>query len=370
MKRQWTVIFLCVLCETQRNNVKSSTSFSVLLFLACIFLTENVAANSWGANLFTTHRHDFGQVVLGADAEFRFELTNTYDSDLRLMSLRSSCSCIVAQFSTTLLKPGETGAVIARLNTSGQHLRNKSATLTAQLETIANGFPRIDTVQLFASGYIRPDVLLTPGSVEFGAVSEGTSAERTLQLEYTGRPGWALTNIERSLPFIHARAEEVRRERGNVTYKITAILRETAPPGYVRDVLRFTTNELQPGRVEPIEITLPVHGHVAETIQAKPSPMQIGILAPGEVAVKNMIIRSKTPFRITNVTASDERFRFAFSDRASTVQLITVSFSLRQMLSVQPQEIVEVIRISTSDPQQSVIEVNAFGRVMDTDCNF
>lgn len=335
------------------------------LFLVCIVLIENAAADSWGANLFPTKRHDFGSVTLGADAEFRFELTNIYNSDLRLVSLRSSCGCTSARFSTVLLKPGETGAVIARLNTSGQHLHSKSSVLTVQLETVVGGTPRIDTVQLFVSGYIRPDVLLTPGSVEFGAVSEGTSVTRTLQLEYTGHPGWALTNIERSLPFIYARAEEVLRERGNVTYRITAVIKEDAPPGYVRDALRFTTNELQPGKREPVEITLPVHGVVTATLQAKPSPIQIGILSPGETAVKNIIIRSETPFRITNVSAADNRFRFAFSGRESTVQLISVSFSAQPFLPGQSQDITEVIHISTNDSRQNTIAVHAFGRIME-----
>ena len=347
-----------------------NTMRKLLLFLfifGTILHGENVTANSWGAKLFTTNRHDFGQVALGADAEFRFELTNTYNSDLRLVNLRSSCNCVLAQFSTPLLKPGETGAVIVRLNTTGQHLRSKSATLTVQLDTLVNNTPRVDSVQLFVSGYIRPDVLLSPGSVEFGAVSEGTSAARILLLESTGRPGWALTGIERSVPFIYARAEEIRRERGDVTYKITAILRENAPPGYIRDALRLTTNELQSGSIEPVEIILPVHGLVTATIQAKPSPMQIGILVPGETTVKNIVVRSETPFRITNVSASDNRFRFSFSDQSSTVQLISVSFSAQQI--GQPQKITDTILISTNDPRQNVISINVFGRVMNPSRN-
>ena len=337
----------------------------LFLFLLCIvFAEKNVVANSWGTNLFATHRHDFGRVALGADAEFRFELTNIYNHELRLVGIRSSCSCVLPRLSTQILQPGETGAVIARFNTTGQHLRSKSSVITVQLETIINGVQRRDTVQLFVSGYIRPDVLLTPGSIEFGAVAEGTSAVRTLLMEHTGRPGWALMSVERSLPFIHARAEEIRRDRGDVTYRITATLLENAPPGYVRDVLRFTTNELQPGRAEPVEVMVPIHGVVTAAIRTKPSPMQIGILAPGETAVKNIVVRSETPFRITNVAASDNRFRFAFSDQASTVQLISVSFSARQMLPGQSQNIADVIRISTNDPRQEVIVVHAFGRVM------
>ena len=346
---------------------RKSLLFPVVL---CMALTVSAAQNAQGADLSKTRRHDFGLVALGADAEFRFELTNIYNSDLKLVSLSSSCSCISAKASVPLLKPGETGAVIARLNTTGQHLRDKSAAITVRLEVQVNGFPKIDTVQLFVSGYIRPDVLLTPGSVEFGSVAEGAAAERTLTLEYTGHPGWGITKIDRSQPFIFARAEEIKREQGNVTYKITARLKEDAPPGYIRDVLRFTTNELQQGRTEPVEILLPVRGVVTAVIQAKPSPMQMGIITPGETAVKNIVVRSETPFRITNVAASDNRFRFAFADQESAVQLITVSFSPRQVLSTPLQDIAEVIHISTSDSRQSVITVDVVGRVMQASREF
>ena len=336
-----------------------------ILFLFCVVVAEQSAAQeSWGAALFDTQRHDFGSVAIGADAEFLFELTNTLNSNVRFVSLRSSCTCVSAKFSTPLLIPGETGAVIVRLNTSGQHLQNRSSVLTVQLERIINGVRRIDAVQLFVSGYIRPDVVLTPGSVEFGAVAEGTAAERTLLMEYTGQPGWALIRVERSQPYIYARAEEVKREQGNVTYKITVILEEDAPAGYVRDVLRFTTNELQPGKSEPVEIVLPVQGVVRASIQAKPSPMLVGILSPDEMVTKNIIIQSEIPFRITNVSAADNRFRFAFSEQASTVQLISVSFSAKQIPSGEQQDFAQVIRIATNDPQQPSITVNAFVRVV------
>jgi hypothetical protein len=320
---------------------------------------KGIAEESWGAPLFNTKRHDFGHVALGADAEFRFELTNIYNSDVRLVNVRSSCTCASARFSTPLLKPGETGALIARMNTSGQFRRNTSATLTVHLETVVNGFRRMDTVQLFVSGYIRSDVLLTPGSIEFGAVSEGATAERRVQLEYTGRPGWALVKVERSQPFLYAKAEEVRRQRGEVVYNITAVLKEDAPVGYIKDVLRFTTNESP-----PVEILVPVQGVVTASIRAKPSPMLLGILEPGENATKNIVIRSETPFRVTNVSATDNRFRFAFSNQESVVQLVSVSFSAGKNLTEHPLDIAEMIRISTNDPQQKSITVDAFVRVM------
>ena len=331
----------------------------LFLFLFSILAGQSVARETWGAAMFNTQRHDFGSVARGADAEFQFELTNIYTSDVRLVSVHTSCSCIQTRFTPQTLRPGETSAVVIRLNTSGQFLRNASAVLTVQLETIVSGARRMDTVQLFASGFIRPDVVLTPGSIEFGAVIEGTTVERTLLLEYTGNPNWALMRMERSQPFIHAVAEEVRRDRGNIAYRITVTLRDDAPVGYIRDALRFATNETSPGRANPVEIVLPVQGVVTAPIQIKPMPMLIGILTPGESVTKSIVVRSVTPIRITNVTTTDTRFRFAFSEQASTVHIISVAFS-----AGQPQDIAEVIRISTNDPRQQHITVDAFVRVM------
>ena len=339
----------------------------LVLFLFCAILPErSTAQESWGASFFQAKRHDFGRVALGANAEFRFELTNAYKNDVKLLSVRSSCSCTSATFSTPLLKPGETGVVIARFNTTGQHLRNKSAVLTVQLETVINGSRRRDTVQLFVSGYIRPDVVLTPGGVEFGAVPEGTTAERVLHMEYNGRPGWALMKVERSQPFIYAKAEEIKREGGDVVYKITVILREDAPVGYIKDALRFTTNELLPDRTEAVEILVPIQGVITSPIRVSPSPLLIGVLTPEETAAKSIVIRNETPFRITDVSASDARFRFAFSDQESVVQLVSVSFSADQTFSEQPEDVAGIIRISTNDPRHKTILVDAFARIVDS----
>ncbi|MDR0328915.1 MAG: DUF1573 domain-containing protein [Planctomycetaceae bacterium] len=349
------------------NKVILTEILKLWLFMAmcCTAMTgKGIAAESWGAALFRTTQHDFGQVVLGADAEYRFELANPYTNDLKLLKVSASCTCASARFSAPLLKPGEKGAVIVRLNTSGQHLRDKSAVLTVRMETVIRGSRQVDTVQLFVSGYIRSDVVLTPGSLEFGSVPEGTTANRVLQLEYTGRSSsWGLTRAERSLPFVSAQAEEVRRERGNVVYKITATLRENAPAGYFKDVIRFTTNEKQAGKSEPVAIILPVQGVVAAPIRAKPSPMLVGILSPQETATKSIVIRNEIPFRITDVSASDNQFRFAFSDKEGLVQLLSISYTATQTALEQPQDIVDVLHISTDDPQQ-VITVNVFVRLI------
>jgi hypothetical protein len=317
------------------------------------------AVESWGTDLFRIKKHDFGRVTIGADVVYPFEMKNIYQQDIKILGVHSSCGCTIPSLSTHLLKAGETGAVIAKFNTNGQHTREKSATLTVDLETEVNGQLLRESVLLYVSGYIRSDVVLTPSVVEFGAIPAGQTEVRTVQLEYAGRRDWALTKVERSNPFIHAKAEEIERSAREIAYRITVTIRDNAPIGYIRDVLRFATNELSNSSNGVSEIVLPVQGVVTAPVQAKPTPLMVGLLAPGETVSKNIIVRSKLPFRIMEVTSQDKRFRFTFSEQESAIQLISVLFSAKKTQTEKPQNITDQIRIRTNLPDHEFVTINA-----------
>ncbi|MDR0520253.1 MAG: DUF1573 domain-containing protein [Planctomycetaceae bacterium] len=320
------------------------------------------AAETWGSKLFKTRNHDFGRVLLGADAEYRFEAVNTGSSEIRLLNVRSSCGCTSGKLISGVLLPGETGGVMARLNTSGQHLYQKSAVLTVQLQRNINGLVQNDTVQLFVSGFIRPDITLIPDRMEFGSLAKGESRNRMAQLDYSGKPNWAITKMTATQPFIYAKAEETKRQQGEISYKINVTLKENAPAGSFKEFLRFTTNEFPQGESEPVEFVLPVHGEVAAPVQAKPSPMLLGLISREESVTKNIIVRSGTAFRITEIETQDDRFRFAYSDQKSPVQMISVSFTAGNLPDV-PLLISNAVRIFTDDAVQKIIPVHVFVKV-------
>jgi hypothetical protein len=334
--------------------------FPVVISLFLIFGSGSViAVESWGIDLFQVKRHDFGRVTIGADVEYRFEMENIYQQDIKILGVHSSCGCTIPSLSTNLLKTGEKGAVIAKFNTNGQHTREKSATLTVDLETIINGQILRESVLLYVSGYIRSDVILTPAIVEFGAIPAGQAAVRTVQLEYAGQHNWALTKVERSNPFIHAKAEEISRSGGEITYHITVTIKDNAPIGYVKDVLRFATNEFSNSLNGTTEIILPVQGVVTAPVQAKPAPLMVGVLSPGETVSKNIVVRSKLPFRIIEVTSQDKRFRFTFSEQESAIQLVSVLFSAKHTQTETLQNITDQIRIRTNLPDQEFVTLDA-----------
>ncbi len=142
-------------------------------------------------------------------------------------------------------------------------------------------------------------------------------------------------------------------------------VKNDAPVGYVKDVLRFTTNENPRGRNGTNEIVLPVQAMVTAPIHAKPSPFMVGVLSPGKSVSKNIVVRSEIPFRIENVTTGDKRFRFTYSDEESAIQLISVRFSAGR--SAEPPErdgplvLSDEIRIRTNLPDQEFVTLETRG---------
>jgi hypothetical protein len=330
--------------------------YTFVLFL--VLAEQQVFAASWGDDMFAVKTHNFGNVALGSEAVYRFEMVNVFQEDIRILGVYSSCGCTTPSASTKVLKSEEKGAIIAKLNTDGRFLRDKGATLTVNLETVVEGLTVRETVQLSVKGYIRPDVVLTPGSVEFGSVNEGQSATQTVQLTYSGRSDWALTAVNRSNPLIYAKADEVKRYGGEVSYLVTVMLRKDAPAGYIKDVLRFTTNEEKAGTHQPVEIELPIQAVVKQPLRVTPSPMMIGLLAAGDSVAKNIVLRNDKPFKITGIDSADKRFRFTFSEQASSIQLVSVLFSAKESKTEQPQTLDEIICIKTTIPDKERIDVN------------
>ena len=67
---------------------------SVFSGLALVLLTaSSLPAQDWARHLFETTEHDFGSVARGAKAEYAFVVCNNLQSDVHIVSVRSSCGC-------------------------------------------------------------------------------------------------------------------------------------------------------------------------------------------------------------------------------------------------------------------------------------
>ena len=295
-------------------------------------LVSSVFAQQWAESMFEERRHPFGNVAIGVEAVHRFKFKNPYPEDVHIASVTSSCGCTTPFWPKSAIKFGETGEVIAKLNTDGRFKEDKSATLTVVFDR-----PYRAEVQLQVTSYISPDVVIKPGVADFGLVGEGKEVTKKLTLQHVGRPDWKLTGIERTSQHIHVKADKVEAGKGLVVYNIVVTMRDTMPSGYVHDMVRFITNDPNPNASA---VMLPVHGYVATPLVAKPSPFVIGFVQPGETVKKNLVLRSESPFRITKITSKDQRFQFSVSDLEHKVHVLPIEFTADASLGALSEPII------------------------------
>jgi hypothetical protein len=300
-----------------------------------VALSVPALGQDWAMKMFETKSHNFGTVARGERTEFEFVLENLYVEDVHIAGVRASCSCTTPEIKTETLKTHQKGAIIAKYNTAA-FLGPKGATLTVTIDK-----PFFAEVQLNVRGFIRSDVTLEPGSVNFGSIDQGSGDERAITINHMGRQDWQITEVRSSNSHLSATATELSRSVEHVTYQIVVHLDRNVPAGYLAENLMVVTNDSQSR-----EIQVPVEGTIRDRISASPAPLFLGVVEPGQKAIKQILVRSKEPFRVTEATCQGSGFEITTPDGTveKSLHLVPVTF-------VAPQEsgrVEATIHIETS----------------------
>ena len=313
-----------------------------------VVLSVPAIGQEWATKMFETNSHDFGTVARGERAEFEFVLENLYVEDVHIAGVRASCSCTTPEIKTGTLKTHQKGAIIAKYNTAA-FLGPKSATLTVTIDK-----PFLAEVQLNVRGFIRGDVTLQPGSVDFGPIDQGSGAERTITVSRTGRKDWRITEVRSFNSHLSATATELNRGTVQVTYQIAVHLDRNIPAGYLAENLTVVTNDSQ----SP-EIQVPVGGNIRDQISASPTSLFLGVVEPGQKTIKQIVVRAKEPFRVTEATCQGLGFEVTMPDGAAekSLHLVPVTFVAPQ----QSGRVETTIYIETS--HGAVTPVRAYADV-------
>ncbi len=265
-----------------------------LAIVLVLTVGSSVFSQQWARKMFEESKHDFGSVARGAKAEYEFEFSNIYLEDVHVASVRASCSCTRVEIKNRDLKTYEKGAIVAKFNTRAFR-GSRSATLTVTFDK-----PFYAQVRLHVKGYIRSDVVLAPGSVQFGSVDQGLPLEKKITVHYAGRSNWKIKEVRSNNPHVSGEVIERRRSRGQVSYDLVVRMDSSVPAGYINERLLLITNDVRNPQV-------PVHveGRVQPAITISPATLFIGAVAPGQRVTKQLVIRGKKPFRILAITGDD-----------------------------------------------------------------
>jgi len=312
-------------------------------------------ANSWADRMFTEFGHDFGPVPRGAVVRHNFVLTNKFNEAITILDIRASCGCTSGRASATSVAAGQQANIEAQMDTRN-FVGRKATKLTVTFLT-ASG--QSAEVQLAVVSNILPDIVLNPGTVDFGTISRGQSPKLVMTIERVNSPQWKFERMSASprlLSAIDARLDELERSPSRVAYQLTVTLKPDAQAGYLRDEIRIVTNDASSPLV-PVLVTAQIQG----TLTATPAMLQMG-RSGVDGAKGRYLVRAAKPFTIKAIEGNGDGFTLSVDDvKSKTLHVLTVSYDPKA--GNIRGDLRRAFKIVTDLTEEAPIEVQASLRV-------
>jgi len=323
------------------------TAFSAVMIFGSL---ANIGeAANWADSLFTEKAHDFGTVPRGGKVRHQFVLVNRLREPVSILNVRASCGCTTGHALVSQVAPGQSGIVEAEMDTRN-FVGHKATTLFVTLMT-AGG--REGEARLGVSSMILSDVVLNPGSIDFGTVARGQSPVQVMTIERVGQPGWKIERMVSVSRVLIAKLTETARNESTVNYILKVSLKPDIPSGVIRDEIRLISNDPETPSI-PILVNAVVRGDLT----AKPSVLNFGNVASAGGAQGRFLVMASKPFAIQSIEGAGDGFRIGPIERGNkNVHVLTVSYHPEEGTS--RGDLRHVFRILTDLPGEAPLEVTA-----------
>ncbi len=313
-----------------------------------------VHAQTWVESVLPERSFDAGSVARGSKVRHTFRLVNRLDQEVRIASWRTKCGCTDVRVGSKVLPPGTQTTIEAVLDTT-KFLGYKPSGLTLVFER-----PGYVEVDLNLSCFIRGDVVLDPGVVDFGIVprSSPTKPTVTLTLNYNGgQANWGILKMQTRTARVTAKLHESSRSAGGqVQYLLTATLDPSGTAGFFKDEITMVTNDTT-GQTIPVAVSAAIQSAVT----VSPSPLLVGQVRPGEVVTKTLLVRSAQPFKLKSVTTGRDDLTAKFDPEPSRpVHTVTLTWKV----PAQPGPLNTTVVIGTDLVNEPPARVSAIANVL------
>ena len=307
---------------------------------------------TWADKLFAEHGIDFGAVPRGAKVRHPFVMTNRLNEPVNILNVRASCGCTTGRASATTIEPGGTAVIEAEMDTRN-FVGKKATVLTVTLLT-ASG--QQAEARIGVQSNILADVVLNPGSADFGAVARGQTPQQVIKIERLGRSDWAFTKMlasESLCRVVTADLKPTYRNGQGVGYQLVIQMKPDAPAGFLREEIRLLTNDAETPSV-PILVTAQVSGSLAVT----PSLLALGRAGSAAPVQGRFLVRGTQAFRIVGVEGNGDGFELTqVNGEPKPLHVLTLTF--RPEASTQKGDLSRTFRVVTDLPGEGPLELNA-----------
>lgn len=243
-----------------------------------------------------------------------------------------------------MLEPGQSGFLDVALD--GRRFNGPKSIFVQLLIT-----PGPKAVTLEVKAHSRQDLVYNPGQIRFDITPEGAKPMMTMDIEYAGTLDWKLTGIASLPEHVDAQYVEAYRKPGQVGYRLTVTLKETAPAGDFKKTLVLKTND-------PSEPTIPVviEATIRSLVSVAPDPVRFGSIPVGKSGQRRFTIRSDRPFQVTHIMAPGGDIQPTFASAAGNVQVVIL-----QWTPTQVGEMNQELTIQTTLSNHANLKLNVQG---------
>jgi len=324
--------------------------YSLTLFVAA--MGGLVFAQGSASSLFSELSKDFGATARGPVHTHYFTLKNTTNETIILGTPRVSCGCVSASVSQSSLAPGESGAVIAMMDSKRIPQANIPKTVTVFVSVQVGN--RIEEVQLRVTGTARDDLVIAPDQLAFGTVRKGQGGQVTTKLTFYSDPYWKILNATSSGAYVKVDLKALPAHAGvaGVSYEITATLDADCPVGnWMADIWVKTS---APGLDK---VRLPVTVNVVNPIDMKPESITFGNAVTATASDTNLMLTASQPFKILEIKGTDDELIIAkLGEVSRPVHILKLTYTAKK-----PGNIQKTLEIVTDHPEQKTIRVPVTG---------
>jgi len=317
-------------------------------------VSSSARAQSWAESVLPERAFDAGTVARGSKVRHTFRLVNRLDQEVRIADWRTKCGCTEVRVGARVIPPGTQTTIEAVIDTT-KFLGYKPSGLTLVLDQ-----PSYAEVDLNLSCFIRGDLSLNPGVVDFGIVTRSSASKPavTLNLTYTGgQANWGITRMQTRSSRVSAKLQEQGRSgNGQVQYLLTANFDPADVTGFFKDEITLFTND--PG-AQPIPIA--VSAVVQSSVTVSPSPLVLGQVKPGTVVKKVLFVRSSQPFKVASIKSNkDDLTAETVAEGARPVHTVNLSFKV----PTQPGPYNASVEIATDLKDEPPLKLTTFATIV------
>jgi hypothetical protein len=325
------------------------------LWWVCPTGMVSAADSDWLAAVFPERAYDFGNVARGSQIRHVFPVLNRTNSEIRIADWRTKCGCTDVRVGARVIPPGTQTTVEATINTTNFQ-GYKASGLTLVLDR-----PAFVEVDLNLTCFIRGDILMNPGKLDFGIVRHSAKLPTaSLTLTYAGgRPDWDITGMKTQTAKVKAVAKELSRSGdGQSQWLVTATLQPSITTGYLKDEITLITNDSTSGTI-PISVVAIVQGAAS----ASPSIVNLGQVRPGALVSKSGVVhvRSSSPIKLNSLESSQPGLE---ADEANSSSSTDHLLNLKLKAPETAGPFYGVLKIATNIEKEPPLQVKVFATVV------